>query len=115
MRHSCISKSFTYLCQKFLNKMTKQETIKGGGVVASVEVFTTNIQSKIQADSVLNLLENRFQTLKINFDLNEVEQPYPCGHTVVRVEGNTINAENIIAIINQSGFRCDILEDKVCR
>jgi len=95
--------------------MTKQGTIKNGGVVALVEAFTTNIQSKIQAESVLKRLENNYPTLKINFDLSKSEQPYPCGHTVIRVEGNTIIAENIIATINQLGFRCDILEDQVCR
>lgn len=90
--------------------MTKEETFKIDGV----EVFTTNIQSKIQAERILKMLESHFPKLKINFDLNETVLPYPCGHTILRVEGNTINSEKIIAIIKKSGFMCDILEDKVC-
>ena len=79
-----------------------------------IEVFTTNIQSKIQAENILKTLEKSFPELKINFDLSETKFPYPCGHSILRVEGNTINSESIISIINQSGFKCDILEDKVC-
>jgi len=91
--------------------MAKEEIKKGNELV---EVFTTNIQSKIQAERILNPLEKNFLELKINFDLNETELPYPCGHSILRVEGNTINSESIISILNQSGFKCDILEDKVC-
>lgn len=93
-----------------MNKMAKEKTFKVDGV----EVFTTNIQSKIQTERILKMLESSFPKLKINFDLSETEQPYPCGHTILRVEGNTINSEKIIEIVNQSGFICDILENKVC-
>lgn|GEM_PF-379571 len=96
---------------KDLNKITAEKTLKFGGI----EVFTTNIQSKIQAERIVQILESSFPKLKINFDLCETELPYPCGHTILRVEDNEINSEIIISIIKQSGFMCDILEDKVCK
>jgi len=79
-----------------------------------IEVFTTNIQSEIQAIRVIGILEKSFIDLKINFDLNETHLPYPCGHTILRIEGKVINTEKVLSIVNKSGFRCDILEDKVC-
>ncbi|OPB87922.1 hypothetical protein BAS06_12075 [Elizabethkingia miricola] len=91
--------------------MTAKKTLKFG----EVEVFTTNIQSKIQAERIVKILESCFPKLKINFDLFETELSYPCGHTILRVEDNEINSENIISIIKKSGFMCDILEDKVCK
>lgn len=79
-----------------------------------IEVFTTNIQSEIQAISVLEILEKNFPEQKINFDLNETALSYPCGHTILRIEGKVINTEKVLSIVNKSGFKCDILEDKVC-
>lgn len=79
-----------------------------------IEVFTTNIQNEIQAIRVVGVLEKSFIDLKINFDLNETNLPYPCGHTILRIEGKIINVEKVLSIVKKSGFRCDILEDKVC-
>lgn len=95
--------------------MAKEKNLKRNRIGVLVEVFTTNIQSKIQAGRILKKLEKSFPKLKINFDLSKTRLPYPCGHSILRVEGNEINSENIISIMNQSGFMCDILEDKVCR
>ncbi|SPW29535.1 Uncharacterised protein [Elizabethkingia miricola] len=91
--------------------MTAEKTLKFGGI----EVFTTNIQSKIQAERIVQTLESSFPKLKINFDLCETELPYPCGQRFYELKDNEINSEIIISIIKQSGFMCDILEDKVCK
>lgn len=79
-----------------------------------IEVFITNIRHQIEAESMLKILENRFPNLKINFDLEGSQAPFPCGHTILRAVGTTIDAENIIFTLHQSGFMCAILEDKVC-
>ncbi|WP_084299326.1 hypothetical protein [Dyadobacter tibetensis] len=79
-----------------------------------IEVFTTNVQGKAQAERILGILSHSFPTLKINFDLSETVLPYPCGHSILRVEGTTINSEKIIAVLRQSGLICEILENKVC-
>ena len=49
--------------------MTAEKTLKFGGI----EVFTTNIQSRIQAERIVQILESSFPKLKINFDLCETE------------------------------------------
>lgn len=79
-----------------------------------VEVFITDIQSKIQAESVLYAIRNNNPGLKINLDFNETDLDFPCGHTLLRVEGENINSENILTTTTEMGFRCAILEDKIC-
>ncbi len=51
--------------------------------------------------------------MKINFDLNETDFSFPCGHTILRVEGTKVNSENILKQIGKLGFKCDVLEDKI--
>ena len=80
-----------------------------------VEVFTTNVLSKIQAEPVLKLLENSFSNLEINFDIQDSQSQVPFCHNILRVEGATIEAEKIIALVYQAGFQCAILEDKICK
>lgn len=79
-----------------------------------VEVFITDIQNKIQADRILNTLQNENAELKINFDLNETDLLFPCGHTILRIEGNEINSDKILKSVRNQGFNCEILEDKIC-
>lgn len=79
-----------------------------------IEVFTTDIQTQAQVKRILHIIGGQFPELKINFDLNESDVPYPCGHTILRVEGVSIQPEQIISTVNNSGFKCDVLEDKIC-
>lgn len=80
-----------------------------------IEVFITDIQNKAQADRILSTIQNENADLKINFDLNETEFPFPCGHTILRVEGNKINSDKIMVAVKSKGFNCEILEDKICK
>ncbi|NVN19814.1 hypothetical protein GUA46_15850 [Muricauda sp. HICW] len=79
-----------------------------------IEVFITDIPNKTQADRVSSriLLENT--DLKVNFDFNETEVAFPCGHTILRME-DVVNSDEIIAIVKESGFKCEVLEDKICK
>ena len=79
-----------------------------------VEVFITDIQNNLQADIILNNIQNDNIDLKINFDLNETDLSFPCGHTILRVEGNKINSDKILETVRNQGFNCEILEDKIC-
>lgn len=79
-----------------------------------VEVFITYIQNNIQADIILSNIQKDNPDLKINFDLNETEFAFPCGHTILRVEGNKVNSDRIMANVRKQGFNCEILEDKIC-
>jgi hypothetical protein len=78
------------------------------------EIFITDIQSKIQADEILNFFKIKNPGLKISYDLNETEKSYPCGHTIIRVEGDMIHSESILTTVRNSGYHCELLEDKVC-
>lgn len=79
-----------------------------------VEVFISDIQNVIQAERILNTIQKENDGLKINFDLNETELDFPCGHTILRIEGTKINSEEIMKTVRNQGFNCEILEDKVC-
>ncbi|RCR67883.1 hypothetical protein [Larkinella punicea] len=79
-----------------------------------IEVLITDIKNNIQVEHLVKNLKDSFPTLKINFDLSETKLPYPCGHTVLRIEGSQKLSEEIKSILIHSGFKCAILEDKVC-
>lgn len=80
-----------------------------------IEVFITDIQTKVQANKILNTIQIENTDLKVNFDLNETELPFPCGHTILRIEGIKINSDEVLATVRSEGFNCEILEDKVCK
>lgn len=78
------------------------------------EVFITNIENQNQADKVAKTIRSNYSDLKINTDLNETELSFPCGHTILRIEGENFNSDEIINLINALGIKCQILEDKIC-
>lgn len=79
-----------------------------------VEVFITDIQNEDQAERTSSSIQNGNVELKINFDLNETDLLFPCGHTILRVEGNKINSDKILETVKKQGFNCEILKDKIC-
>ncbi|HLO42691.1 MAG TPA: hypothetical protein VK175_00085 [Leadbetterella sp.] len=79
-----------------------------------VEVFITDIQNNIQSDIILDNIQKDKTDLKITFDLNKTDLSFPCGHTILRIEGNKINADKIMVSVRKQGFNCEILEDKTC-
>lgn len=79
-----------------------------------VEVFMTNVDNSIQMEFLQKRLEKRFPKLEINFDLGETDRTYPCGHTILRVAGKEMYSDKIVSAITKSGFKCHVLEDKVC-
>lgn len=79
-----------------------------------VTVFISDIKTEVEAESILSTIKSKNEGLKINFDLNETELPFPCGHTVLRLEGSKINVNRILATVISLGFKCEILEDKIC-
>lgn len=78
------------------------------------EVFITDVKNNIQANKVRNELLKSFPQLTINFDLSEEELSYPCGHTVLKVEGREINSDKIKSTVKHIGFSCEVIEDKIC-
>ena len=78
------------------------------------EVFITDIQKNEEVHRVWNSIKKTNPGLKLNCDLIENSLPFPCGHTVIRVEGNDIDPDKILALVRDHGFRCEIMEDKIC-
>ena len=78
------------------------------------EIFITNIQNTVEANNILHLLKTENPELNVNFDFAENEKKYPCGHTILRVEGEQITSKNILRTMHNAGFKCDILEDNIC-
>jgi len=79
-----------------------------------VEVFITNVKSECNSEEILQFLENNYPTLKINFDLEDFNKPYPCGHSILRIEGELIDTITIVQQLKGKGIKCKILEDKTC-
>ena len=80
-----------------------------------VEVLITNVKSECHSKEIIQFLENSYPTLKINFDLEDFNKPYPCGHSVLRVEGVLIDIKSISKQLKAKGIKCELLEDKICK
>ena len=68
-----------------------------------VEAFKTNVQKKTQGKILLSILSEAFPSFKINFDLSDCDK-------VLRVKGDNIEALRIMILINEYGFKCEILD-----
>lgn len=66
-----------------------------------IEVFKTNVLKQSQANQVLKILCANFHDLKINFDLTDRDK-------ILRVQGNSIVAEEIIKLIHANGYQCEV-------
>lgn len=78
-----------------------------------IEVFTTNIPNQISGNQMIKYLKMNFLELQIDFDIEAPIVNYPCDHSILRVEGATIDVQNIISHINKNGYKCHILEDRM--
>lgn len=76
-----------------------------------VEVFITDIKRKYQAMEMVTSMMQAYPKLIVNFDMDETGLPFPKGHTVLRVEGEYIDAEQIILMIKKLQFNCEIMEE----
>lgn len=79
-----------------------------------VEVFITNVKSEIHSNEILQFLESKYPKLKINFDLEDFNKPYPYGHSILRVEGELIDTNSIKHELKNKGIECELLDDKIC-
>lgn len=79
-----------------------------------IEIYMTNIRSETLSKEILRYLESHYPNLKINFDLEDFDKPYPCGHSILRIEGESINTNSISSRLRSKGIECELLEDKPC-
>lgn len=71
-----------------------------------VEVFKTNVQDKITAETLVSQLKEHFPELKFNFSLDGEKD------RVLRAEGSNrrIPVDQITTTVNHAGYHCEILE-----
>jgi hypothetical protein len=71
-----------------------------------VEIFKTNVENIKQAKRILMLLNSRFPKLRINFDLEDCDR-------ILRVEGETIQADKVVNLVKSLGYQCEVWEIKL--
>ena len=71
-----------------------------------VEVFNTNVRTEEQANLLLDQLRRKYQTCKINFDLEDCDN-------ILRVECHIghIDVKGILVMLENFGFSAAILSD----
>jgi hypothetical protein len=69
-----------------------------------IEIFKTNVQFQKEAQLIVNQLQSKLVTAKINFDLEDCDK-------ILRIEETKkINNQYIIIHLKQLGYYCEILE-----
>lgn len=77
-----------------------------------VEVFITDIAEKQDAIKIIKSIKQMYSQLKVSYDINETNLPFPRGHTVLRIEGAHIPVNTLKLMVKTSGFHCEIMEYK---
>lgn len=73
----------------------------------TILIFRTNVQHRKEAIHALNILYNYLQPdERATIDLEDCDK-------VLRVESSHVNPQEVIAIMNQSGYDCAELEDTI--
>ena len=68
-----------------------------------IEIFKTDVQKVSQAKRIVDLLNDYFPGNRINFDLQDCDK-------VLRIEGDAFRSTEVIMLVKQSGFTCNILD-----
>lgn len=68
-----------------------------------IEVFKTDVNTKENADMVINLIKRILPVAKINFDLEDCDK-------ILRIEGKEIQAQSISNLLLDLGFTCIALD-----
>lgn len=67
-----------------------------------VEVFKTNVEDKVLAEKILEILNRELPECRINFDLDDCDR-------ILRVEGDILPVEVIREKVEKKGAFCEIL------
>ena len=69
-----------------------------------IEVFKTNVRFQIDALLIVDSLQKKLRTTKINFDLEDCDK-------ILRIVGtNKAKSQYIISYLQQLGYQCEILD-----
>lgn len=67
-----------------------------------VEIFKTNVQHADESKMIVEKLLVHYPATRINFDLSDCDR-------ILRVEGENICPETIVALVTAKGFQCEVL------
>ena len=67
-----------------------------------VEAFKTDVQKRAQSKKLVCILSEAFPSFKINLDLSDCDK-------VLRVEGDNMEPLRIMKVVEEYGFKCEIL------
>jgi hypothetical protein len=67
-----------------------------------VEVFKTDVQQPETAQQLIACILSLFPGNRVNFDLHDCDN-------ILRIEGDNFSAWQIIAAVNASGYRAELL------
>lgn len=68
-----------------------------------IEVFKTNIKTTGDAHHIIEMLVQTFPGSRINLDLHDCDK-------VLRAEGNNFCAGEVVNLLSNKGFKCEVLE-----
>lgn len=68
-----------------------------------VEIFKTNIDCECVAQKVERIVKEKFQNLRINFDLEDCDK-------ILRIEADNILVSEIRETIQNMGLKCEAIE-----
>lgn len=70
----------------------------------NIFVFSTNIKTEKEKQTIASLLDNNPAIIKWNIDLKDID-------SVLRIESNQISPLEIIGIVSKQDFKCSELEE----
>lgn len=68
-----------------------------------VEVFKTDVYEEERSLAIVETLLQYFPDNKINFDLQDCDK-------ILRIEGENVLSERIKELLNEAGYRCEVLD-----
>ncbi|MEN0052825.1 MAG: methyltransferase type 11 [Mucilaginibacter sp.] len=71
-------------------------------ITKMVEVFKTDVREVSQATRIIRKLRQHIPNSYINFDLEDCDN-------ILRVEAENIPVQSVIKLLNNNGYRCEIL------
>lgn len=93
-----------------INNELTQENFKYGR-----NIYYQYKKTELHSREILQFLECKFLTLKINFDLQGFKKPYPCRNFILRIEGKLINPNLIPLQLKSKGLECQIFNNNLCK
>lgn len=67
-----------------------------------IEIFTTTVNNEIEAKAIVEMLQQKMASAKINFDLNDTDN-------ILRIENDSIDITQVEKILNEHGHTVKLL------